>query len=401
MNRSFPAPRSRTRRRRFEVGSSRRSRRQHPTGPSRCGRRGARRTLCRSCSTISASVSWSRYGGPIEAPNITTLAESGLRFTNFHTTRSARRQSRGVPDGSQPPLRRFQHDRRDGHRLSRAQLFLPPSAATMAEVLKSERLLDVLHRQVAPDADLRGDGGRTVRALAARARLRSVLRLPPRRDRSLASDPDGQTTTACPRRSTTATTSPTTSSITSSRCCVTSNRWRRGVRSSLPAVRRRALSVPRTSGRSSTSIAVRSTMVGTCIAVGPSSGRRNSASSRPTTNCRPRTRAYALGTTLTRSSERSTARLMEVFAGMVDPRRRADRPTDVGAARTRGVRRHRGDGAVGQRGRARRVSRTATTNTERFRNLMPMTLAEMLPVRRRPRCGHHRSALPDGLGDGG
>ena len=50
----------------------------------RAGRRAER--ACTSSSTTSASRRWSRSAGLIETPNIKRIADSGLTYTNFHTT---------------------------------------------------------------------------------------------------------------------------------------------------------------------------------------------------------------------------------------------------------------------------------------------------------------------------
>ena len=60
---------------------------------------------------------------------------------------------------------------------------MPTSAATLAEILREQRLCHLRRRQVAPGADGRVHGRRPVRQLAAAEGLRPLLRLPAGRDR--------------------------------------------------------------------------------------------------------------------------------------------------------------------------------------------------------------------------
>jgi Sulfatase len=58
---------------------------------------------------------WSdTFGGLVETPNITRLADNGLRYTNFHTTALCSPTHR-----AQPPLECHRMHHRDGHGLSR------------------------------------------------------------------------------------------------------------------------------------------------------------------------------------------------------------------------------------------------------------------------------------------
>jgi Sulfatase len=63
---------------------------------------------------------WSdTFGGLVETPNITRLAEGGLRYTNFHTTALCSPTRSCLAEWAQPPLQRHGQHHRAGHRLSR------------------------------------------------------------------------------------------------------------------------------------------------------------------------------------------------------------------------------------------------------------------------------------------
>ena len=119
------------------------------------------------------------FGSDIGTPHMDSLAAGGAPFNRFHVTSlcSPTRASfftgrnhhavgmgfladipLAFPGYHGPPAQ-------DGRRA-------PPSAAR-------RRLLDAGRRQVAPDAALAALGGRAVRQLAARPRIRAPLRLPP------------------------------------------------------------------------------------------------------------------------------------------------------------------------------------------------------------------------------
>ncbi len=53
----------------------------------------------------------STFGGPIQTPNYTRLAESGLRYNRFHVTASVLAHEGGPVDGSQQPRGRVRLDR--------------------------------------------------------------------------------------------------------------------------------------------------------------------------------------------------------------------------------------------------------------------------------------------------
>ncbi len=123
------------------------------------------------------------YGSTIETPNIDALAAGGARFTGFHTTALC------------SPTRACLLTGRNHHAVGMRAISnfdtgfpnmrgaLPKSAATLAEILRDAGYATFADRQVAPRADGRVHGRRTLRQLAAAEGLRPLLRLPAGRDR--------------------------------------------------------------------------------------------------------------------------------------------------------------------------------------------------------------------------
>ena len=149
---------------------------------SRTGRRGRRRPRARptwssSSSTTSASRSSAASAPTSRRPTIDRLAANGLRYTNFHTTALCSPTRACVLTGRNHHSVRHGPDRRAGHRLpglrrpTGAVDRVPPADAHAA------RLRRVRGRQVAPHARRRGAPRRHARALAARPRLRALLRV--------------------------------------------------------------------------------------------------------------------------------------------------------------------------------------------------------------------------------
>ena len=129
------------------------------------------------------------YGSDIETPNIDRLAAGGIRYSNFHVTplcsptRAALLTGRNHHTVGMRAISNFStgfpHMR--GH--------ITDEATTMAEVLRGDGLRDLHDRQMAPLPDGRGLRGRAVRQLAAPTGLRSLLRVPRRRDRPVHARP--------------------------------------------------------------------------------------------------------------------------------------------------------------------------------------------------------------------
>ena len=125
--------------------------------------------------------------------------------------RCARRAARASSPGATTTATAWPHHRA-GHRLPRLQRRHPVRERHALGDAGRARLQHVHGRQVAPDPEQPGDGRRPLRPLAARPRLRALLRLPRRRHEPVVSrprlrQPPGR---AAARRRRRATTSPRT-----------------------------------------------------------------------------------------------------------------------------------------------------------------------------------------------
>ena len=117
------------------------------------------------------------YGSPIATPAIDRIAAQGLRYTGFHTTamcsttRAALLTGRNHHSVGMGCLANFDSGY-PGYRGKIAR-----EAGTLAEMLRAARLPQLHGRQVARHARVRDGADGAVRRLAARARLRPLLRL--------------------------------------------------------------------------------------------------------------------------------------------------------------------------------------------------------------------------------
>ena len=175
------------------------------------------------------------FGGLVDTPNIDRVAASGLRYANMHTTALCSPTRATHPHRPQPPLQRRRLHPGAGHRLSRATTGgCRPTNGMLAEMLVPEGYnafcLGKWHLSPAEENTPAGP----VPPLAARPRLRALLRLPRRRDQPVVSRPDaGQHADARSRRAPrTATTSARTSPTRRSRWCSTRTSTRPRSRSS-------------------------------------------------------------------------------------------------------------------------------------------------------------------------
>ena len=128
------------------------------------------------------------YGSPVcKTPHLDKLAKNGVRYNNFHTTALCSPSRSCFLTGPQSPLQRHGVHHRGLDRLPRLQR--PRSARQRLAVGDADavRLGGVRHRQMAPDAGRGHEPGLQSQVVAARSRLRSLLRLPGRRDRSVVS----------------------------------------------------------------------------------------------------------------------------------------------------------------------------------------------------------------------
>lgn len=76
------------------------------------------------------------FGGPIEAPNLSALADKGLRYTNFHTTALCSPSRAALLTGRNHHSVGFATIAEMASGFPGANAFLPKSAASIAEVLK-------------------------------------------------------------------------------------------------------------------------------------------------------------------------------------------------------------------------------------------------------------------------
>ena len=121
------------------------------------------------------------YGSDIATPNVDRLARDGLRYSRFHVTALC------------SPTRASLLTGRNHHAVGMGFLAdipttepgytarIPASAATLAPGPARRRLQHPRGRQVAPASSRRTKQCRSVRPLAARSRLRALLRIPARR----------------------------------------------------------------------------------------------------------------------------------------------------------------------------------------------------------------------------
>ena len=120
------------------------------------------------------------YGSDIDTPNVDALAAGGLQFTNFHVTPLVLADPGLAAHGTLAARGRHACGVELPYRV-------PESARTHQQPRGNGRrgvaergVLHLLRRQMAPRAHGAVLGGRSVRPVAARSRLRPVLRLPRR-----------------------------------------------------------------------------------------------------------------------------------------------------------------------------------------------------------------------------
>ena len=141
------------------------------------------------------------YGSPVcKTPHMDKLAKNGVRYSNFHTTALCSPSRSALPHGPQSPFQRHGLHHRRLDRLPR--LLWPRAARQRLSVRNADavRLDRVRHRQMAPDAGRGHEPRLQSQVVAARPRLRSLLRLPRRRSRSVDSLARPTTITSSSRR---------------------------------------------------------------------------------------------------------------------------------------------------------------------------------------------------------
>ena len=135
------------------------------------------------------------YGSDIDTPNIDRLAAGGLRYANFHTTALC------SPTRSCLLTGRNHHSNGMGRITDLASGYpgycgrIPRGNGFLSEILARPRLRHRRRRQVAPHARGRDAPARRRERVAARPRLRALLRLPRRRDPPVRAQARATTTT--------------------------------------------------------------------------------------------------------------------------------------------------------------------------------------------------------------
>ena len=153
------------------------------------------------------------FGGLIETPNINRIAERGIRYTNFHTTALCSPTRSCLLTGRNHTTNGMACISEVAPGSPNANAHIPFECATIAEVLGERGWNTYLRREVAPVRRGRDEPCVDQAAVAARSRLRALLRLPRWRDRTSGIPTSCTTTTrSTSRRSPrTATTSRRTS----------------------------------------------------------------------------------------------------------------------------------------------------------------------------------------------
>ncbi len=127
----------------------------------------------------------STFGGPIQTPNYTRMAEGGIRYNRFHVTAICSPDARGAAHRPQQPRRRLRLRGRVRRRLPGLLRHAAPRRGAAAPDPARERLRHGRLRQVAPDPRWSAGSRRSVRPLAQRLGLRVLLRLPRWRRRAV------------------------------------------------------------------------------------------------------------------------------------------------------------------------------------------------------------------------
>ncbi len=134
----------------------------------------------------------STYGGEINTPTLSRVAQEGISYNRFHSTAMCSPTRAALLYRAQPSPRRQRPDRRARQRLGR--LSAAPSRSQRDRGRGAEELR-LQHRrlgQVAQHAGRADHRQRAVRLLADRLRLRVLLRLPRRRSLAVRAAPGAQ-----------------------------------------------------------------------------------------------------------------------------------------------------------------------------------------------------------------
>ena len=115
------------------------------------------------------------FGGLIKTPNIDKLAEGGLRYNNFHTTSLCSPSRATLMAGRNPHTIGLGSHALTAMGFPGYNAIVPPTAKSVANYLEGAGLRQLRDRQVGPYAALRSLSDRSVRSLAERRRLCTLL----------------------------------------------------------------------------------------------------------------------------------------------------------------------------------------------------------------------------------
>ena len=130
------------------------------------------------------------FGGPIDTPNYTRMAEEGAALQPLPRHRALLADPGGAADRPQQPRGRLRLGRRVLDRVPRLHGVRPRRLRAAPEDPARQRLQHLRVRQVAPDARRPAGPRRAVQPLAGRLGLRLLLRLPRRRLGAVGPVPD-------------------------------------------------------------------------------------------------------------------------------------------------------------------------------------------------------------------
>ena len=229
----------------------------------------------------------STFGGPIQTPNYTRMAEGGLRYNRFHVTALCSPTRASLLTGRNNHAVGFGSIGEFAGGFPGYSAILPRDCAPLPADPARQRLQHRRVRQVAPHPRRPAGSGGSVRPVAERLGLRLLLRHPRRRLEPVGPVPgrepeDHRHGGGVLRRGRSRTTSPTRwPTGPSSGCtgCEPRTPTSRSSPTSRPAAATRRTTWPR---RGPTSTRARSIRGGTSCARRPSPARRSSASYRPT-----------------------------------------------------------------------------------------------------------------------
>ena len=132
-------------------------------------------------------ATWDCFGGLVEMPTMSRIAERGVRLSQFHTTALCSPTRASLLTGRNPTTVGMATIEEFTGRLPRLQRAHSRRHRAAVRGARRTRVQHLLRRQVAPDAAGGVESGVHQTTLAAVAGFRAVLRLHGRRDRSVVS----------------------------------------------------------------------------------------------------------------------------------------------------------------------------------------------------------------------